>query len=193
MPVYPESDDATRTVRRWLDQCKYHDECNREPDGISLPTRVVDVGGFDGFELRLHETTGTAHMPYVALSHCWGSLKSCRLTSYNLQHYTKQILPSELPQTFKDAVRVTRLFGFRYLWIDSLCIIQDDRMDWEVESAKMSSIYNHAYLVVAASCAANAEAGFLHPRPITGLKCGSLLHDGRQHDTYLCDDVIHTL
>lgn len=71
------------------------------------------------------------------------------------------LLLSDLPQTLADAVYVTRSLGIQYLWIDALCIIQDDAEDWETESAKMSTIYEKSYLVIAASSSSSATQGFL--------------------------------
>jgi len=71
---------------------------------------------------------------------------------------------SDLSRSFQDAVTFTRWIGIRYLWIDCLCIIQDDEEDWEKESAKMASIYSGAFLVLGATRAAGCDEGFLGPR-----------------------------
>jgi hypothetical protein len=71
----------------------------------------------------------------------------------------------DLPQNFRDAIKVTRELKKRYLWIDSLCIIQDDIADWEREAITMERIYNMAYCTLAASSAHNSTIGFLQPRP----------------------------
>jgi hypothetical protein len=68
-----------------------------------------------------------------------------------------------LPKSFRDAVLVTRKLHIRYLWIDSICIIQDNDDDWEPESSRMDSIYQNAHVTIAATAAANSEAGFLDP------------------------------
>ncbi|PQE07156.1 Heterokaryon incompatibility protein [Rutstroemia sp. NJR-2017a BVV2] len=63
----------------------------------------------------------------------------------------KQALPmEELPQTFKDAITVTRQLGLQYIWIDSLCIIQHDQEDWFRESAKMGDIFESSSCTLAA-------------------------------------------
>lgn len=68
-----------------------------------------------------------------------------------------------LPTTFRDAIQVTKGLGIRYLWIDSLCIIQDDDVDWKEESSKMASIYQNSFLTICATAAPDDEAG-LWPR-----------------------------
>jgi hypothetical protein len=72
---------------------------------------------------------------------------------------------ADLPQTFQDAIIITRALSVQYLWIDSICIIQDDRNDWETESRLMEQLYSCAYVTIAASCASGTEDGFLKPRP----------------------------
>lgn len=71
---------------------------------------------------------------------------------------------NSLPKSFQDAVTVTRKLHIRYLWIDSLCIIQDDNEDWERESSRMASIYQNAHVTIAATAAENSQEGFLYPR-----------------------------
>jgi hypothetical protein len=70
----------------------------------------------------------------------------------------------ELSTNFRHAVEVTRALGYQYLWIDSLCIVQDDPHDWAVESAKMAEVYSRAALTIAAANSASADEGFLKPR-----------------------------
>jgi hypothetical protein len=65
-----------------------------------------------------------------------------------------------LPKTFLDAVMVTNALSFWYLWIDSLCILQDSEEDWEEQSAQMAAIYSNSYLILAALHAANSSVGF---------------------------------
>jgi len=64
-----------------------------------------------------------------------------------------------LPKTFQDAVKITQRIGKRYLWIDSLAIIQDDTQDWESEAAKMAVIYENSFLTIAATSSENCQGG----------------------------------
>lgn len=98
---------------------------------------------------------------YLALSHCWGGASFC-LTSHNRQRYREDGFTLEdLPRTLRDAARVTRTLGFRYIWIDSLCIVQDSVEDWERESKRMGAVYENAYCTVAATQAPNDDTEFL--------------------------------
>ncbi|PVH85645.1 HET-domain-containing protein, partial [Cadophora sp. DSE1049] len=76
----------------------------------------------------------------------------------------RNIMFSQLPKTFQDAVQITRALGFRFLWIDSICIIQDDKTDWEIESAKMAGIYIESCVTIAATASVNSDGGFFFSR-----------------------------
>ncbi|KAF2628431.1 HET-domain-containing protein, partial [Macroventuria anomochaeta] len=97
---------------------------------------------------------------YVALSHCWGGKTSIITTTDNYQRHTSGIL-IPLPQTFMDAVRVVRALGVQYLWINSLCIIQNSSKDWNEQAAQMASIYGNAYCIISAGAAENSLSGFV--------------------------------
>lgn len=67
---------------------------------------------------------------YTTLSHCWGSHQPLSLTRANFSSFSSESAVERLPKTYQDALVVTLSLGYRYIWIDSLCIIQDDRDDW---------------------------------------------------------------
>jgi hypothetical protein len=115
-------------------------------------------------EIRLLEQMSDVIAPYVALSHCWGPNLAFVTTNKNLTERKGGIKLEQMPQTFRDAILVTRLMGIRYLWIDSLCILQDDEGDWLRESVHMGTVYSGAYLVIGAARAAADTEGFLSPR-----------------------------
>ncbi|KAH7319493.1 heterokaryon incompatibility protein-domain-containing protein [Rhexocercosporidium sp. MPI-PUGE-AT-0058] len=106
---------------------------------------------------------------YATLSHCWGNTSHCIATKDTLSDKKACIPMSNLSRTYADAVTVTRAFGLKYLWIDSLCIIQDSVDDWERESAKMCWVYGSAYVTFAATSASDGDAGFLHARFIVDM------------------------
>lgn len=108
--------------------------------------------------MYLYESQGE-EAKYIALSHCWGKKLFIKTTISTLKNRKKQIHWRSLSKTFQDAVTITRRLGIEYLWIDSLCIIQDDKADWVTESAKMGSIFQNSYLTIAASHASDGEHG----------------------------------
>ncbi|KAH7148181.1 heterokaryon incompatibility protein-domain-containing protein [Dactylonectria macrodidyma] len=101
---------------------------------------------------------------YAALSHCWGDGPRLTLNTGSVTKLTKGINIADLPKTFKDAVLVVKQLGISHLWIDSLCIFQDDSSDWARESARMAEVYGNSTITIAASRAANSSAGFLEER-----------------------------
>jgi hypothetical protein len=97
----------------------------------------------------------------VALSHCWGKTGTpCKTTKARLKQYHDEILISFLPRTFRDAIRITRELGIPYIWIDSLCIVQDDPEDWKSEAANMASIFQGAHVVIMSPMAEDCQGGF---------------------------------
>jgi hypothetical protein len=123
-----------------------------------LPTRVIDVGNPGLVRLIVPNSTMGR---YVCLSHCWGGHHPLKTTKENLSSHLHSIPPERIPKTYQDAAEFTRLMGIRYLWIDSLCIIQDSTEDWEQQSALMCSVYENCYVVIAATSAKDATEGFL--------------------------------
>jgi len=119
----------------WIDSCEDdHPKCSE--NGMSaLPTRVIDVGG-DTRDPFLFDPGGKV-APWVALSYCWGNNTTLKTETANLKKRRERIGLEELPTLLRDAVIITRHLGYQYLWIDSLCIIQDSSVDWNIESAKM--------------------------------------------------------
>ncbi|OCK92266.1 HET-domain-containing protein, partial [Cenococcum geophilum 1.58] len=96
---------------------------------------------------------------YIALSHCWGSSPACTTTSKNIKAYQQSVPWEALPTTFRDAIIFTLELEVHHLWVDSLCIIQENAKDWEVESSRMADVYQNAYLTLAATAASNGSEG----------------------------------
>ncbi|CZR47998.1 uncharacterized protein FPRO_12608 [Fusarium proliferatum ET1] len=158
-------------IRSWVHTCNNdHRTATCLPEHPPLlPRRILDVGG-PGTDpksaIRLCETE-EAPGSYIALSHCWGNLEeqhSCQTKKDNIAQRLNSIEWSELPKTFQDSVIITRALGIRYLWIDSLCIIQGDVEDWERESKCMARIYHDAYVTIAAAVGQSDSDGFIKER-----------------------------
>ena len=154
-------------ISKWLRACSQsHIECQIK-DNTRLPTRVIDVGPADATQAPRLLVTSTETGRYVALSHCWGSLmqsdagQHARTLTTNLQNMQREISLEKLPQNFQDAIIVVRKLGLRFLWIDALCIVQDDLADWAREAARMADVYGSAHLTIAATSAESSTDGFL--------------------------------
>jgi hypothetical protein len=107
---------------------------------------------------------GVAKLPYITLSHCWGTCKIVTLTTSNIAQFQNSIELESLSKTFQEAILVTRRLGIRYLWIDSLCIIQDSTDDWRKESAMMDKVYGEGLFGIAASGAPDGDQGLFFER-----------------------------
>jgi hypothetical protein len=103
-----------------------------------------------GENIRLIETSENV-TDYICLSHCWGTTDMFKITRETISERMQCIRYNDLPKTFKDAAEITRELKKRYLWIDSLCIIQNDAQDWREEGFRMHEIYGNSYLTIAAS------------------------------------------
>lgn len=105
--------------------------------------------------------TNSAIGKYCALSHCWGPVdkQPIRTLKENIQDHYSGIPLGALPRTFREAVILTRSLGIDYLWIDSLCILQDDDDDWAHEAASMGPLYQQATLVIAAAGSQDPTGG----------------------------------
>jgi hypothetical protein len=143
----------------WLKTClETHDSLCQVADNLPLPTRVLDVGLQESNLVTLYVPNGQ-NGQWLTLSHCWGSSPLATTTKSNLESQCTGIMISTLPKTFRDAIYITRRLGYRFLWIDSLCIVQDSVIDWQVESVKMNTIYSNAVLNISADAAADSFEG----------------------------------
>lgn len=153
------SDKAVAWTKLQLQRCEQkHDSCSRQAyNSRSPPTRLVQVSSCTE-QVQLWETNGKT-VQYLCLSHCWGASQPLRTTKSNLREHLRGIDVSSLPKTFRDAVDFTRRLGFSYIWIDSLCIIQDDTDDWRDEADRMCLVYQNATLTLAAATGTHCDAG----------------------------------
>ncbi|KAM0344814.1 hypothetical protein ACHAPU_007196 [Fusarium lateritium] len=137
--------------------------------GEECAARLVEIIS-TGSEIQLRLVQASVdYAPYVALSYRWSNLDATwQTTMKNLDMRQKDLSIDELPKTISDAIRVTKDLGFKWIWIDNLCIIQDDKDDWARKAIKMASIYQHAIVTIAAGCSHDAKAG-LHNEKSTSI------------------------
>ena len=161
-PVWgdPLQQGCLNMVRTWISNChRNHHKCSQLSERHT-PKRLVNVRQSDLF-LEINPPPG---IPYVILSYCWGSAAVFSTTSANLARYQECIDFDGNIKTFADAIEFTRRLKIDYIWIDALCIIQDQANDWEVECQKMGQYYSNAYLTISVLDAASSHEGFLSPR-----------------------------
>ena len=150
----------------WLENClANHPGCKHQrAECHRPPSRLIDVGDANGARVPHLCSPGTTSVPYITLSHRWGTGEQMMLTKASLSDMSKSIDLADLSQTYKDAILITRLLGLRYLWIGSLCIIQDSINDWQTEAAKMGDIYKFSFCTIAASWASSRSEGCFFDR-----------------------------
>lgn len=147
-------------AKRWISRCDDEHECGGG-DAPFLPARVLAITS-DPIKLIV-PTSGTTGR-FAALSYCWGSTGNLTTTSNNIKEREAGIQWETLPNLFQDVVQITRQMGIHFLWIDALCIIQDDQADWQRESSNMGGIYSGAYVTIACDSARDTSYRLTNPR-----------------------------
>ncbi|KAI3316817.1 heterokaryon incompatibility protein-domain-containing protein [Xylariaceae sp. AK1471] len=179
------SDQSWTLIQHWVARCdQHHQTCKGATDAPWFPTRLIYVGkGTEDPRLYIPDVASwNPNERYTTLSHCWGSDSSqvTKLVTDNLDTLQQKIQIDKLPQTFKDAINITRRLGLRFLWIDSLCIIQGDDEDWAREAANMGMVYANTYLNISATSARNSYQGCYvsrDPAKVAGLPVARIHSD----------------
>ncbi|RSL60004.1 hypothetical protein CEP51_013830 [Fusarium floridanum] len=165
------SPQAIKVAREWLHQCRNapgHSLCQqsyqREDSNKTLPIRVLNLTkeSCDPYLIDGKAMEG----PYCALSYCWGDLGNTNTitTKANISQYRQGIPMDTLPTFIQEAIQTARSLGYQYLWIDALCIIQDDGLDWDREASKMSDVYSNADLTISSLVAKDCHDNMFQPR-----------------------------
>lgn len=150
-------------MRGWLSECtKSHSRCGlqrKHNNEFKGPLRLLEVKQ-ESIVLR----ENLEKVQYACLSHCWGKNSADavnKTTEQSLNSFKKGITESNLTANFRDAIDICRALQIKYLWIDSLCIIQDQtsKEDWNDQAAKMADIYENAHLTIAATRSADSSGG----------------------------------
>ncbi|KAM5360080.1 hypothetical protein ACJZ2D_013991 [Fusarium nematophilum] len=168
------SDENVVMMRQWIDGCvnTHGDGCSVPSQQASwIPTRLVEIHPgetSDDITLRLVETSShkNCHQikEFAALSHMWGDMTvspPLRTFKSNLETMKKEIKLAELPLNFSHAIHVCIRLNIKYLWIDSLCIIQDSAEDWKYEAGLMHMVYQLALVTIVATSSESCHDGFL--------------------------------
>jgi len=153
------SADQYGQARKLLEMCNRDHFCHRD-ERTYQPTRLLEVRGTDAEPIvRVVKSDSLAEetaIDYIALSYCWGSKLPLRLLRSTVEDMESGIPWQDLPRLFQDSIRFARSINIRYLWVDALCIVQDDRSDWEREAAQMGNIYYHSYCTLGATSSRNS-------------------------------------
>ncbi len=160
----PTSEASLEMIRAMVEDCaEHHPECKPDtPIASFLPTRLLNVSD----KVKLIETSNTTldDPRYLALSHCWGLTKMITTTTATLKSRLAGIDETTLPKTFQNLFRLARSFKVPYVWIDSLCIIQDSPADWDREASLMGRVYSSSYCTIAAAASPDGNGGLFIER-----------------------------
>ncbi|RMZ79195.1 hypothetical protein DV738_g3486, partial [Chaetothyriales sp. CBS 135597] len=180
------SEESLRIARAWLDECTYnHMKCTANSNmamdsGLGAeestwkPTHLLDVsirgpGGAQGVRL-VDSSSLDPQSEYVTLSHVWGRQKGVRLHKGTVAALRHGVAASSLPRTFAEAAMVALTLGFRYLWIDALCIMHDSEQEALREISMMDRIYGGGVLNLAATAAKDDTLGLIAERDVMALQ-----------------------
>lgn len=183
----PTSDQGIKNLAcltvSWIQNCRNtHSQCGHRVFSVDIdvvPTRLIDVGTNNRSQPpRLclpRKDQSSENIEYVALSYAWGPINnshSSRTTESNLEEMIRGLPFSQLPKTIQDAIVFTRKLGFRYLWVDALCILQSEgphdtshQEDWSHEATRFGYYYQNAAITIAATGARSSDDGLFLPRP----------------------------
>ncbi|KAF4453062.1 hypothetical protein F53441_4293 [Fusarium austroafricanum] len=166
-------DDLHGQIHDCINKRGVHQECDvgwfRQDIKPVPPTRLIDIETYDPDIVRLvipAEDFAKGFIPeYLTLSYCWGATNEpAKTTRANVAERREGFLVESLPQTIRDAIQVTRLLKFQYLWVDAICIIQSDENDrylddWNMEAPRIGSYYLHSKCLISASAAPDSSQG----------------------------------
>lgn len=134
-------------------------------DHTYIPERIIDVRPeIPRLTLRgsYVQSNCASTLKYAALSYCWGSGENqAKTTVATLSARQAGITEAESPPVIREAIQVTRALGIPFLWVDALCILQDDPTDWGEQCTDMHNIYGSAQVVLCAANSRSCDEGFL--------------------------------
>ncbi|KAI1756024.1 HET-domain-containing protein [Xylaria castorea] len=167
------SEETFVRIKGWINDCiTTHEPCLRVKSSQSyMPKRILHLinGGVVLIE-------GAQPHSYACLSHCWGPSQSpIKTLSTTMEDFKREIPWRSLSKTFQDAIDICRRLGVDYIWIDSLCIIQDSDEDWADQSSKMAEIYANAFLTIAATKSRDGTGGCYSSRDACYVDCATVI------------------
>jgi hypothetical protein len=153
----------------WMQNCTTrHTRCQRQDHNQRptwRPARLIFVGKDNSTPLQLCKGSSLSpDVKYMTLSHRWPKESVFKLLTGNLEDLERVVPVGALPKNFCDAILLTCFLDVEYLWIDSLCIIQDSKSDWDTEAATMGDVYAHSFCNIAGTASQNVAQGLFVSR-----------------------------
>ncbi|KAF7502131.1 hypothetical protein GJ744_006994 [Endocarpon pusillum] len=159
-------------LQKEIDTCVKFCSCETTEDEVSfLPTRLINLKGPENPHLVILKDHSPRNdfdcgkFKYAALSYCWGPPKDTesmlKTTKESLQSRLSGIVNGDMPLVFRDAISVCEKLSIPYLWIDALCIVQDDEKEWQQEASQMGKVYENAFVTIVPSASRSCKEGFV--------------------------------
>lgn len=178
LPLESNKADILNLARSKYEECRLnHISCRASEASSFTPTRLLDLTGLGTMErfVRVLTVPSSFNQPYAALSYCWGKSLNVRLTTDGFHLFTSKGKPcDELPATIRDACDLCYEIGIQYIWVCSLCIIQDSEHDWLEQSSTMGDLYNSAEITISAAGSDDCSTGLYHRRAPEALSTATL-------------------
>ncbi|KAG5787668.1 hypothetical protein H9Q69_013266 [Fusarium xylarioides] len=201
---YTNSKENFEHAEEWISKCLSTHTCPRPGTSkVLLPKRLLAVEGALDDPIRLIETRGDEY-PYVCLSHLWGDPrhKQLKTTTRTLDSHMNSIEWESLPAKYKDAVTVCRSMNVKYLWIDSLCILQSfagitpseleaTRHDFALENSNMARTYQNSHFTISADLSDHMDSGFFSRFPVDEYKKDVITDRGSAASLYIRRHINH--
>jgi hypothetical protein len=185
------SEESLKLAKKWIDDCRVKHVSCREKTIAFRPTRLISIGVDHVEQIRL--CMGKDIHPdasYFTLSHCWGTEPMPeRLLNENIQSKFLHIDYNKLPSNFQDAISIVKQLGGGYLWVDSLCSVQDSMEDWQHESGLMGQVYLNGCCNLSAIASESSSVGMIFERePLDILPLRTSIGVERNKEVvYICD------
>lgn len=166
----PGSSDSFKLMRHWVRCCETSHDCGFTKAPDDMPSMLLDVYSLASEDtVKIIKVPATMKERYISLSYCWGA-EAQKLM--NLEKTRERLLTGirteALDCSIRDAILVTRELGFKYLWVDALCILQDDNEAKAKEISRMAQIYGCSTFTIYASRASSVQESFLAERKPAG-------------------------
>lgn len=137
-------------IRLWLSRCENRHNLCSQRIGDSYPPGLILI---DAVKMCLVPVASHSPVRYIALSYVWGYVAQPTLKKEVLETWMcdGQLRDVEVPQTIRDAIQLAQMIGYRYIWVDALCIVQDDAASRHGQISQMHEIYRHADMTIVAA------------------------------------------
>lgn len=164
----PSSKASITIASNWLRNClDNHGSCNPPPELRDAPKRLINVGNETRNPFLVDTAPASQQFKWLSLSYCWGEEPSMKLTKDTMDELRSGTPLSRLDPTIRDAIFVARGLEIPYIWIDSLCIVQDpEGKEWNEQASKMSEIYGGSIATLVVASSSTVMDGFLKERQL---------------------------